>query len=155
MGGKTRKLYFYDCHLVNWNNYFSSTGNQPMSETLQITAAGIKDSNSTAEYSAYWRVTFEQNNVETTTIEEAEPRLIEYHFENKKGEVIEEKNIKPNQEIELVIITEDAQNTKMKIDLNNSRLNFIHNGEIVENDILRGVKIYDEETRVPLTAIKQ
>jgi hypothetical protein len=84
-----------------------------------------------------------------------EPKLVEYHFENKKGEVIKEKDIKINQEIELVITTENANGTTIKINLNNSRLDFKHNGEILENDILKGVKINDEETRVPLTAIKQ
>ncbi len=73
MGGKTRKLYFYDCHLLQWDNHFSSTGNLPMSETLRISAAGMKDSNSTAEYSAYWRTTFPQQ--ETQTVVEEKKQL--------------------------------------------------------------------------------
>ena len=155
MGGKTRKLYFYDCHLVGWKNDFSSIGSNPMSETLEITCAGVEDSTSSAVYSAYWRETFKEDNVEATTLKEIEPKLVEYHFENKKGVVIEEKDIKANQEIELVITTENANGTTIKVNLNNSRLDFKHNGEILENDILKGVKINDEETRVSLTAIKQ
>ncbi len=58
MGGKTRKLNFYDCHLLEWNNHFLSTGKQPMTETLQISAGGVHDSNTTATYSTYWRTTF-------------------------------------------------------------------------------------------------
>lgn len=155
MGGKTRKLYFYDCHLVSWKNDFTATGSNPMSETLDITCAGVDDSTSAGVYSAYWRETFKKDNVEATILEEIEPKLVEYHFENKNGEVIEEKDIKGNQEIELVITTENANGTTIKVNLNNSRLDFKHNGEILENDILKGVKINDEETRVPLTAIKQ
>ncbi|PZW36963.1 hypothetical protein LX95_02912 [Mesonia algae] len=155
MGGKTRKLYFYDCHLVGWKNDFSATGSNPMSETLEITCAGVEGSTSEAVYSSYWRETFKEDNVVPITREEPEPKLTEYHFENKKGEVIEEKDIKINQELELVITTENANGTTIKVNLNNSRLDFKHNGEILENDILKGVKINDEETRVPLTAIKQ
>ncbi len=58
MGGKIRKLNFYDCHLLDWKNHFSSTGSCPMSETLHISTAGVKDSASIAEYSTYWRTTF-------------------------------------------------------------------------------------------------
>mgnify|MGYP000748923413 CR=1 FL=1 len=85
MGGKTRKLYFYDCHLINWQNDFSATGNEPMSETLHISAAGVKDSNSTAEYSAYWRETFPENEVEPTTIQKSqeEKKEIDLKFMNK------------------------------------------------------------------------
>ncbi len=76
MGKKTRKLYFYDCHLLHWGNHFSSTGNEPMSETLNISAAGVKDSNSTAEYSAYWRETFADNMPITKREEEIEEEEI-------------------------------------------------------------------------------
>ncbi len=62
MGGKIRKLYFYYCHLVNWKNDFSSTGSNPMSETLEITCAGVEDSNSNGVYSAYWRETYPEDN---------------------------------------------------------------------------------------------
>ncbi len=69
MGGKTRRIYFYDCHLINWKNDFSSAGSQPMCETLEITAAGFNNSNASTEYSAYWRETFPENNVQVTTID--------------------------------------------------------------------------------------
>ncbi|ADV50563.1 hypothetical protein Celal_3297 [Cellulophaga algicola DSM 14237] len=68
MGGKTRKLYFYDCHLVGWKNDFSATGSNPMSETLEITCAGVEDSNSNGVYSAYWRETFKDSTNETQTV---------------------------------------------------------------------------------------
>ncbi len=35
-----------------------------MHEVLHITAAGIKDSNSSAEYSAYWRKTYDHDEIE-------------------------------------------------------------------------------------------
>jgi len=59
--GKTRKLYFYDAHLVKWQVNYNSTGNKPMTETLYITAAGIKDGAALTEYTAYWRETFTSN----------------------------------------------------------------------------------------------
>ncbi len=75
LGGKTRKLYFYDSHLIHWNNNFSSTGNQPMSETLHIACAGMEDSTSQAVYSSYWRKTFKQDHITPTVIESPTPSI--------------------------------------------------------------------------------
>ena len=95
MGGKTRKLYFYDGHLVNWKNNFYSTGNRPMSETLHITCAGVKDSNSTTEYTAYWRTSFPQQEVEPIVREQQEePELLNYHIEDLDNNRIKEDKIK-------------------------------------------------------------
>ncbi|QCE40960.1 type VI secretion system tube protein TssD [Psychroserpens sp. NJDZ02] len=148
LGGKTRKLYFYDCHLVNWTNNFSSTGNQPISETLNITAAGVKGSNSTVEYSASWRTTFPQQEVEPTIIESDEPKFLGYHFENKQGE-----KIQAEQKITLVIQTENAEGETISINLNDDRLDFKYNNKVIENDTLTGVSITGEETRVNLITI--
>ena len=67
LGGRTRTIKFYDCHLVKWRNNFSSEGTAPMHEVLHITAAGVKDSNSSAEYSAYWRKTYDHDEIEEQT----------------------------------------------------------------------------------------
>ncbi|WP_158976035.1 type VI secretion system tube protein TssD [Cellulophaga sp. L1A9] len=55
---KIRKLYLFDCYLTNWSNNFSSSGIDPKTETIHISAGGVKESGSTTEYSAHWRVTF-------------------------------------------------------------------------------------------------
>ncbi len=75
LGGKTRKIYFFDAHLVNWNNSFSSTGSNPMSETLEITCAGVEDSNTASIYSSYWRTTYPQQEAEPTVLEESTPNI--------------------------------------------------------------------------------
>ncbi len=155
LGGKTRKLNFYDCHLLKWANNFSATGTQPLSETLKISCAGVTDSNSAGEYSAYWRETFPNTDVETTTIDDEEPKFIEYHFEDMEGEIIAQSQLSTNTKIDLVITTENAIGKVMSINLNDSKLDFIYNDEVLENDILSGVNIDADETRVTLTAIKQ
>jgi len=115
MGGKTRKLYFYDCHLVGWKNDFSSTGSNPMSETLEITCAGVEDSTSAGVYSAYWRETFKDDNVESTVLEEPTPSITNInwiHPETKENlkETTYNENVAltaqiENQESDLVTIT--------------------------------------------------
>ena len=66
LGGKTRIINFIDTHLVRWEVNYSGTGTAPMTETLYITAAGLKDGAATTEYTAYWRETF-PNNAPITT----------------------------------------------------------------------------------------
>ncbi|WP_370687437.1 type VI secretion system tube protein TssD [Fulvivirga maritima] len=59
-GGKTRKITFYDCHVIFNHQGFKNQSEQPMQETIVITAGGVQDSASAAEYSTYWRKTFGQ-----------------------------------------------------------------------------------------------
>ncbi len=156
MGGKTRKLYFYDCHLVNWINDFSSTDNQPMSETLNITAAGVKDSNSCTEYSAYWRTTFPQPEVEPTVIEQREePKLLNYHIEDLNNNIITKDKIKENQEIYLVINSINTEGEITDIDLENKAIDFEYNQKWMKDDIIRDVVLNETFTKIKLKAVKQ
>ncbi len=155
LGGKTRKIFFYDCHLVNWKTNFSSTGSDPMTETLEITCAGVEDSNSSGVYSASWRVTYPELEVEPTIRDDNEPNFLGYFFENKNGEPIEQEKIEPNQKVTLVIKTENSDIEVITINLNDDRLNFKHNNKVLENDTLVGVRITGEETRIDLISIME
>ncbi len=139
MGRKTRKLYFYDYHLLHWGNHFSSTGNEPMSETLNISAAGVKDSNSTAEYSAYWRTTF-KNTVAPTVIDREEVEQEEEEENDEFGitikHVADKKTFVPlgipafsgtpeNKNIEFEIeITEN--------DIDDFQVEFLHDNKVMQ-----------------------
>ncbi len=145
LGGKTRKLYFFDCHLVNWKNAFFSTGSDPMSETLEITCAGVEDSTSEGVYSAYWRETFKENNTEATVLEKEEeiektPKILKKEWKDEEGNSIKEAEISSNSQLflkvkdieegeELKIILEDADDDPT----NNIELKGIvnENGEVI------------------------
>ncbi len=57
LSGKSRKIRFLDCHVIANSTYFKATGNQPLTDTLEITAAAIEDLNSQAKYRTYRQVT--------------------------------------------------------------------------------------------------
>lgn len=82
------------------------------------------------------------------------PKIISYHYEQNNSR-IEVKDIKPNQDITLVILTQNANGKNITIDLNNNILDFKYNNKIIENDILRGIKITSAKTKIPLTTIEQ
>jgi len=108
-----------------------------MSEILNITAAGVKDSNSTVEYSAYWRKMFLQQEVEPTIIEEEkEPEIIEMYYTDLEGNEIPKNNLRRGKEVFLVLKTLNASGKELAIDLDNNKLDFEYNNEVLTDDIL-------------------
>ncbi len=134
IGGKTRKIFFYDCHLVNWKTNFSSTGSDPMTETLEITCAGVEDSNSFGVYSASWRVTYPAIEVEATTLEENNKEITRYYLTNPEGERIVDYN-----EDDIIIVNTETQNRigdVLTINLDDPEYDFEYNGILLINDSL-------------------
>ena len=137
LGGKTRKINFIDCHLLNWNNNFSSTSDDPLAETLHISSAGIKDSNSSLEYSSYWRTTMPNQDIEETELEEqVAPEILEMYYTDLENNTIPENNLKRGKEVFLVLKTKNASGKELTIDLDNNKLDFEYNGEVLTEDLL-------------------
>jgi len=154
MGGKTRKMWFVDCHCLELETHFNANSDKPMTERLFISAAGVKTSYSTEEYSAYWRKTYEDQGEETVREEELEPNLLGYHIEDLKNNIISENKIKKNQEVFLIIKSENASGQITDIDLTNKSIDYEYNGEWMKDDIISGIVLSDETTRVKLKAVK-
>ncbi len=155
LGGKTRKLYFYDCHLLHWENHFASSGNRPMSETLHISAAGVKDSNSTAEYSAYWRTTFSQQKVEATVVnneEEQIPKIIDFYTTNRQDNIIQKYNI--GDIIYVNIKSENKIGNDIEINLKDKTKDFKYQGEVLKNDSM-SYQIQSNNDKIELEVVKQ
>ncbi|MDC1162544.1 type VI secretion system tube protein TssD [Tenacibaculum sp.] len=154
LGGRTRKLYFYDCHLVNWKNAFSSTGSNPMSETLEITCAGVEDSTSEAVYSSYWRETFPHQEVEPTTLDSNnEKEFTRYYLTDQDGNEIDD--YETDDIITLNIETKNRSGDYVTVNLNDVEHDFEHNGSIIENDTLRNILISNDLEQVELKVIDQ
>ncbi len=153
LGGKTRKLYFYDCHLLHWENHFASSGNRPMSETLHISAAGVKDSNSTVEYSAYWRETFKEDNIEPTTINRKEEEISGIYYTDLNGNKINDPII--GTDVYLVIKSNNVSGQSVDIDLSDKEKDFIYKEQVLENDILENLIINSSTQKEKLTVIAQ
>jgi len=154
LGGKTRKLHFFDCHIINWENRFSSTGVRPLSETIHISAAGVKDSNSPEEYSAYWRKTFNQDDVVASTPPaEEEGTISESFFEDKQGKKLD--RLRVNQEICLVIKMDGMEGKSINIDLSKHPVGFEYNGQVLENHKIEDLPITSGTKKVDLKTVKK
>ncbi len=152
LGGKTRKLFFYDCHLIGWKNEFWASGNQPMSETLFISAGGIEDSNSVGVYSAYWRTTYPPNDGEVTTLDEEEFAILSAHFEDENREQISELY---NGIATLVLQTENGAGKVIDVDLSSAIHDFKYKGNILEDDILTNISLTADTVRIELEIIEE
>ena len=152
LGGKTRKLFFYDCHLLGWENSFSSTGRQPLAESLNISAAGVVDSNSAAEYSSYWRTTFPNNGDEVTTLDEG-IELIRFYITDLDDN--EQDEYDTGDRIKLNIETKNAVGKKITLSLNDKTYDFKHNGIVLENDTLKDYVLNSDLEQIELEVIDQ
>lgn len=153
LGGKTRKIYFFDAHLVNWKNNFSSTGSNPMTETLEITAAGVEDTNSNGVYNASWRETFREENAEPTTLENTQ----EKEFTRCYITDLEENQLNKYETGDKILLNIESKNRigdNMTVFLDNKTHDFKFKGKVLENDTLKHVISNDFE-QVELEVIDQ
>lgn len=154
LGGRIRKIFLYDCHLVNWNNVFYSSGSQPLSETLKITCGGIKTSYSTTEFSTYWRETFSDDTTAATQLEheEEEPEILSCRYLDMDGNPIEELY---EDEVILEIETKNCVGKLVDIDLSDDEFDFKYKGKVLVNDLLEGLKITADTQEVKLEVVEE
>ncbi|WP_346881593.1 type VI secretion system tube protein TssD [uncultured Algibacter sp.] len=153
LGSKTRKLYFYDCHLLHWKNNFRALGKQPMSEKLSISCGGVKDSQFGAEYSAHWRVTYPSNNVVATTINRNEKKITKYYLTNTDGDKIDD--YKKDDIIIVNIETKNRIGDSVTINLNDAEYDFEYNGNSILNDTLKDIPIDNDLEQIELKVVEQ
>ncbi|MBU2949425.1 hypothetical protein KO493_01805 [Tamlana agarivorans] len=152
LGGKTRKLYFYDSHLVYWNNSFTSIGNEPMSETLHITAAGVEDSNSEGVYSANWRKTYPQQQTQPTIIKN-EKKVTNFIITNVNNEEIQD--YKKNDIIILNIETQNRIGDVVNVNLDDAEYDFEYNGNLVIDNTISNIVISNDLEQLELKVVEQ
>lgn len=120
-----------------------------MIDSLQITAAGLNTNDSTAEYSAYWRTTFPQQEVEPTVLENREEQIIDCYLTDLEGN--ENPNLEVEKEVYLYIKTENLTGQTKDIDIANFGVTFSYNGEILEDNTLNSFNISQDLHKVKLS----
>lgn len=96
LGTKTKKVHFIDAHCINYHEHFDSTGTVAMTISLNITAAGVKDSNSSEQFEEYW-LTTRSNTTPVTTRDDQEEEetqvAVDIYIDSQTGHRC--KEIKP------------------------------------------------------------
>jgi len=145
---------FANCHCIHLEEKFNAEGNSPLKMEL-VLSPGIQKVRGQI-FEKNWNPSnpFE-NAAPITEREEKEPEFLGYHFEDKEGEVIEKDEIDVDDEIYLVIETQDAEGESVTIDLDDKSLDYEYQGKRLENDVIRNVIITGDQTKLKLKAVKQ
>jgi len=151
LNGKGRKLFFIDAHCVNYTENFDGKNEQPMTTSLHITSAGMREG--TTEFSEYWRVTYPNTAPITESEDDTEPRVVEYYITDTDHKRIEETII--GETILLNIDTRNLIGEKLTINLDDQTVDFKYNGEVLVNDTLTDYEIGSNLEKIELEVIKQ
>ena len=151
---KSRTIELFDVYCLKHEENFDGINNKPMMTYIQVSPA-IMVQDGVKIFEWYWKVTDLNTDVEDTVIDNSEPELVSYHIEDLENNRIEEKNIKENQEIYLVINSLNTQGEISDIDLENKNIDYEYNGQWMKDDIIRDIVLNDTFTKVKLKAVKQ
>ena len=70
------------------------------------------------------------------------------------GQRISQDELEPEMEIYLCIETENASNQTLTINLNDPRIDYEYEGQMVENDVLKDISISGNTTRIKLKTVE-
>jgi len=70
------------------------------------------------------------------------------------GQRISQDELEPEMEIYLCVETENASNQTHTINLNDPRIDYEYEGQMVENDVLKDISIIGNTTRIKLKTVE-
>ena len=73
---------------------------------------------------------------ETELEEQVAPEILEMYYTDIENNTIPENNLKRGKEVFLVLKTKNASGKELTIDLDNNKLDFEYNGEVLTEDLL-------------------
>ena len=111
------KLFDYEfanCHCIQLGEYFTAEGNGPLNMHLTL-SPGIQQVRDQIFEKSWNPSNPFVDQAPITEREDQEPIFLGYHFEDKQEEIIEKEEVEVDDEIFLVIETENATGENMKI----------------------------------------
>ncbi len=150
---KSRIIELYDVHCVYFKNNFNAKNGEPMTTLVHLTPAiMIDDGYKVLDH--YWKKTdLSMDNITPTVLkrDEEKGKVIDYYLIDSEGTRIEK--IEEQEEIFLVLETEEMTGKKITIDLSSKSHDFEYQGERLENDILRDYQIQGEQDKIKLKVL--
>lgn len=143
---------FFDAYIIDISTHFNAYSPDPMTDTLTFSPGILRFGD--VIYEKWWKVTdLNRETVEPTVIEDDNPQILESYFEDENNETVYKP--KKDQNITLVIKSQNMIGKYVDIDLGDSDIEFEHNGELLEEDILREHRITSDFMRIQLKTIKR
>ncbi len=137
----SRTYEFNDAYLVNYREYFNSKSGNPMLTTLVISPAiqnyGVE--NIEAWNVSYIAPTEKMPHQPIEEVVEDRPKIYDTYFEDMDGNRIKELII--GTEVYLVVASENVSGKTVNINLSDRDHDFVREGEVLEDDILKDITI--------------
>jgi len=151
-----RTYKFSDAYPYHYEEVFDAQSDEQFTIIMSISPA-VQDYGS--QLVKDWNVSYlppsDPGPGESQEEEKTEPKFLGYHFENDKGEKIEQDAIRIDDVIYLIVETENADGEKITLSLDDDKLDYKHNGKVLENDTIKGVSVTGDRTKIKLTAVAQ
>lgn len=143
---------FEDAALVRWVETFSAVGTSSMHVCATISPA-IQEYRGILEVKSWQKSLINPGQSIPKQLEESQKfRILSGHFENEDGETITEKY---EGKVILVIKSQFGKGQIVDIDLSNREHDFLYRGEKLKEDLLKGVTITGDITRITLEIIPE
>lgn len=151
------KLEFANAYATAQEFYYSAFSNLPLQTNVTVTAGALRF-NREVTFFQNWNskgpFTVQSPSVVREATEE-DFDFSEYYFEDLNGNRIEQSKIRYQQEVYLVVSSQNATGKTITLDLDDNRLDYEYQGKIIENDILSNLKISADTMKIKLKAIRQ
>lgn len=151
--GRGETMEFWDCYLIHLS--LIQSGTTPRTKMI-LSPGVIRYRGEVTEKE--WRITdLSKAGSSASVINYNElqenPKLIESHLEDEEGNVI--KKVKRGQTVYLTVKTKDMVGKKINVDLSDSKVDFEHGGNILENDLLENFSVTADTMKIELKTIKR
>lgn len=149
----TKTYEFNDAYLLNYKDSFNHHEDIPLRTTITISPA---IQNYGVEHIEPWNISY----VDPTADEPfqaaekiAKPRIYDLYYEDLEGGII--KELKIGTEVNLVIISSDASGKAVNVDLSDKDHDFIHEGELLVDDLLKDLTLSGDTHKEKLKVVAQ
>ena len=152
-----QKLFDYEfanAYLLLRNERFDATGKNPLT-TKVIIAPGILKRDSFV-FQNYWNPSnpfLAAAAPISSTDDEGELQIIDTYYTDLEGNELAEPAV--GEEVYVVVLSENGIGETTDIDLSNQTKDFMYNGEVLENDIIKDYLINSDEDKIKLKVIAQ
>ncbi len=147
------KVEFHKAYIVGLTEEFDNQDNLPLHINLEITCGAVKIKD--VKKIENWVFEDPFIEVEPTVIEQQEePEIIEMYYTDLEGNKMPKNNLKRGKEVFFVLKTLNAAGKELAIDLDNNKLDFEYNNEVLTDDILH-VNITADTMKLKLKTITE
>ncbi|MCD8440933.1 type VI secretion system tube protein TssD [Tenacibaculum finnmarkense] len=148
----TKTYEFNDAHLIYFEEIFNAEGENPMQTILTISPA---IQNYGVEFIKRWNESWvpPSERMPYQPIENEEPKVLDYYLTDLDGNRIDKSKI--GEKVFLNIETKNLIGELLTISLNDKKVDFKYNDEILQNDAISNYKITNNLEKLKLVVIEQ